>query len=88
MVGGLIENISVLEDRITLIAVDIYYNKDGDRNAIDIVLTDLPLAVGDSIWWQDRLALWTPKDKSREDVPIVRIGYSRKVDQPCTQESS
>ena len=34
------------------------------------------IQIGDFVWWQGRWALWTPADRSREDVKIPRIGYS------------
>lgn len=50
-----------------------------DVKGIELAYTDLPLAAGDQIWWQDRMAYWTPKDGSRQDVAIERIGYSYSI---------
>jgi len=75
MVGGTIIKIAREPDNI-LLTVQGKGSEHNDVSCIRVVLTDLPLAVGDSIWWQDRKALWTPADRSREDVPIERIGFS------------
>lgn len=32
--------------------------------------------VGDGVWWHGRVAYWTPKGSTVEDIPLVRIGYS------------
>ncbi len=32
--------------------------------------------VGDSLWWHGGGAFWTPADRSRVDVRIMKIGYS------------
>lgn len=34
------------------------------------------IGLGDTIWWQGRDAMWTPKNGREEDVHIPRIGYS------------
>ena len=79
MVGGIIESVYKFKDRTTLVVVGTL-GEEKDRNALDVVATDLPLVAGDGIWWQERFAFWTPADKSREDVFIERIGYSRRVE--------
>lgn len=35
-----------------------------------------PIDVGDSLWWQSGKCYWTPRDRSRQDVPLPKIGYS------------
>ena len=32
--------------------------------------------VGDLLWWQAGSCYWTPRDRSREDVELPKIGYS------------
>jgi hypothetical protein len=71
MVGGKIASIWRQADRIRIIAQDRH-----DFCAIHIEPTDEPIVVGDDIWWQGRVALWTPADRSRIDVHLPRIGYS------------
>lgn len=31
---------------------------------------------GDVVWWQSGQCYWTPKDKSRAEVKIEKVGYS------------
>ena len=35
-----------------------------------------PIRPGDSVWWQSGQIFWTPRDGSREDVPMKKIGFS------------
>jgi len=78
MVGGTVGGIRVLEDRIWVNCWDkpykhieecaIYVERNADSEQIKI---------GDSLWWQGRFALWTPRpEDGRHDVEIPRIGYS------------
>jgi len=45
-------------------------------------LADRPILVGDYVWWQGRLALWTPAHSTDQrqgigvDIKLERIGYS------------
>lgn len=36
---------------------------------------DSPLP-GDSVWWQGRVAMWTPADRRFVDKELPRVGYS------------
>lgn len=29
---------------------------------------------GDSVWWQGRTVFWTPQDRSRVEVELIRVG--------------
>lgn len=46
----------------------------------------LSISRGDSLWWQGSVAMWTPRDRSLEDVHIPRIGNSFPVDQSISPE--
>ena len=37
--------------------------------------TEMPVP-GDDVWWQARLAYWTPADRRFTDRPMPRVGYS------------
>ena len=75
MVGGIVHEVYHRDDNIEL-AVQGVGSEHNDRIHIKIAWTELPIKRGDSIWWQYRKAYWTPKDRSRQDVPIDRVGYS------------
>jgi len=45
------------------------------------------IQMGDRLWWQGRLAFWTPADESRVEVKIPRLGYSG-VRHPLQQEQT
>lgn len=61
-----------------------YRNRDGlwklcQRSvAVYVDRTDAALCIepGDSIWWQGRDAMWTPRAGGRSDIRLKRIGFS------------
>lgn len=83
-VGGKVVEVIPLEDRIWVNTREqVWYPPeqrwhDGSECAIYVQRTfDAErIQPGDSLWWQGRDAYWTPKDRSVEDMPIPRIGYS------------
>ena len=79
MVGGIVHAVYHRDDYIE-IAVQGIGPERNDRTHIKVVWNDLRIKRGDSIWWQHRKAYWTPADRSRQDVPIERIGYSYGYD--------
>lgn len=86
MVGGVIERVCEHSDRTTVVVrgadcehndvleIDVEPTKDAS-----VLRTAILLRKGDMIWWQDQVAYWTPANKVFQDVPIMRIGYSRSV---------
>lgn len=79
MVGGIIDSVFHSENSTSVTVIGTGCEAK-DCKGIELVPTDLPLDIGDQIWWQDRKAFWTPKDGSREDVAIERIGYSYSIE--------
>lgn len=86
MVGGIVVGLARKADRTIL-------NVQDERAAADYCCQDVievrrdtgePVAIGlgDSIWWQSRDAMWTPKGSARErcgvdfDIRLPRVGYS------------
>lgn len=77
MIGGKIDNVSV-EGKVALISVRGIGSESNDTRDIVIEHAGENLQYGDSIWWQSGHAYWTPHDRSREDVPLVILGYARR----------
>jgi hypothetical protein len=75
MVGGRIVSIREESDRICLIVAAKPYGRH-EFMGVDVAKTGHPLALGDSLWWQSGQCMWTPADRSAEDVVIPKIGYS------------
>ena len=72
MIGGSIIEVLPQGDKARVWCVD----RNGDEAAIYIKITpEMPVA-GDQIWWQQRTALWTPKDRRFVDRHLERVGYS------------
>lgn len=87
MVGGIvIEVIQSVDSRPDVIWVNAKETVRGynDEGAIYVEKNDTSLQIksGDSIWWQGRFAMWTPKDVTDGkcgvdyDIQIPRVGYS------------
>lgn len=73
MVGGKIIEIRPEGEKSRLWVMD---HRNGDECAIYIdTQTEMP-QLGDDIWWQSRVAYWTPADHRFTDRPIPRVGYS------------
>ena len=74
MVGGTVANIVRTEDGVWVQCLDQTYT---DQTCAIRVKDAKEMKVGDRLWWQGRLAFWTPKpDDGREEVVLERIGYS------------
>jgi hypothetical protein len=90
MVGGIVIEVCDIPDRPGVLYVDCAerpYSKiqtcaiHVEKNA-----TSDQITVGDSVWWQGRIAYWTPqavratpagkRDGKDYDIPIPRVGYS------------
>lgn len=56
----------------------IYIEKNSDAQGVE---------VGDSLWWQGRYAMWTPKSRDFADRKIPRIGFSG-VSRPVEKEAA
>lgn len=76
MVGGKVREIVEQENRIWLDVQDVIYPKDFCALYIERNKDSEQIQIGDSVWWQGKFLLWTPKDGSREDVEIPRLSYS------------
>lgn len=78
MVGGIIKEVYMFEDRLSLLVRGTGCES-SDLRCIDVTLDAAREGVsrGDTIWWQAGIALWTPhQGPPREDVHLERIGYS------------
>jgi len=77
MVGGTVETITQDDNTLRILVWEKQYRKP-QYLAIRVQPTDDALLIrpGDSVWWQGDVVLWTPIDKSRQDIQIPRIGYS------------
>lgn len=78
MVGGTVIETIILADKVWINARDNYPPKHPDECAIYVERNSdsEQVAVGDSIWWQNVLAYWTPASREFTERPIPRVGYS------------
>lgn len=76
MIGGIVVKVIVLPEKVWVDCVErgtsnskcaVYCERNADSEAI---------RPGDSFWWQAGNCYWTPFDKSRVEVRILKIGYS------------
>ncbi len=83
MIGGKVIETILLAQKVYVKVADkpygkletcaIYVERNGDSESIK---------VGDSLWWQGRVAYWNPQNSERKkcgvdfDIEIPRIGYS------------
>lgn len=74
-VGGRVVEVIVLQDRVW---VNTREPSSGDECAIYVERTakSRSISEGDSLWWQGRHAMWTPKNRAFFDMELERIGYS------------
>ena len=74
MIGGKIKQVFKRPDKLSILVRD----DNGDELVIDAAKDDgIKMLPGDSLWWQDRVALWTAQTGiAIEDVHIPRVGYS------------
>ncbi|HEX5426642.1 MAG TPA: hypothetical protein VFW94_24230 [Candidatus Acidoferrales bacterium] len=74
MVGGIVINIIRLPDGAWVQCLDTTYAND----TCAIRVADAKeMKVGDKLWWQGRIAFWTPWPfEGKEDIRLERIGYS------------
>jgi hypothetical protein len=85
MVGGKIIEVLKRKDGAT------WVNCGGTRQeykqtcAVFLNAGDETLQPGDSLWWQNTNAYWTPRDRTRSDVILKRIGGSG-VNRPKKEE--
>lgn len=79
MVGGIVCEVEIKETH-QVILVQGTGVEQFDFAQVGLTLDD-PTIIrpGDQLWWQGHLAYWTPRDKSREDVPMKRYGYAMRV---------
>ena len=77
MVGGtIIDIVKVAPDKWWVNCAENFARRVPDQCAIYLNPQGEPIDVGDGLWWQGRDAVWTPADRSRQDVRLPRIGYS------------
>jgi hypothetical protein len=86
MIGGIVIETLVLEDRVWVNVQD--YNKTEDRLLRDtcaVYVEKSPearsISDGDMVWWQGGFIHWTAKDRyhrtiGKPDVKIKRLGFS------------
>lgn len=71
-VGGEVTEVIEVSDGKVWVNTD----DNGDECAIFCDPDGETISVGDSLWWQGGIAYWTPEDKSRADVELIKIGAS------------
>lgn len=92
MVGGVVIEVAEVPDRPTILFVDCVERRSaGSKPQTCAIFVEknensLQIQIGDSLWWQGRLAMWTPykiaqataklKQGVDFDVQIPRVGYS------------
>lgn len=91
MIGGTVIEVSESKKRPEIVFVDCREEQSKSTCAIYVEKNknSLAIEVGDSVWWQGRLAMWTPKRSTAVatedekaicgvdyDIQIPRIGYS------------
>lgn len=92
MVGGVVIEVAEVPERPTILFVDCAERQSvgGKLQTCAIYVeknaNSLQIQIGDSLWWQGRLAMWTPykivqaaaelKQGVDFDVQIPRVGYS------------
>ena len=99
MIGGQVVEVIRTDERVWINVADVWY-RNGVRTVTDeqcaiwVERTPAALCVeaGDGVWWQGRLAFWTPAfvkkgGKGPGDVKLNRIGYSG-VKRPQIQEAA
>lgn len=76
MVGGLVREILVLEDRVWINCIE--KGKSSSECAIEVQRNAAAECIeyGDSVWWQGKNAYWTPARKSFTDYRLELIGFS------------
>lgn len=82
MVGGKVTDIwkwPAHGELVKVVVVD-----KGEYLGVDLKKNSDSLAItrGDTIWWQSRIACWTPHDRSFVDRHIPRVGFSYHTDGP------
>lgn len=78
MVGGIVIEVADRPGRPDVLYVDCLDNCSKQTCAVLVKRTpeSEKIQFGDSLWWQDRWAMWSPADGSAHDVRIPRVGYS------------
>lgn len=80
MVGGAVREVLYLENKIWVNVLDTYRPDPYNDCAIYVARNEISEQIrpGDSLWWQGRFAMWTPKGSKppNYDIQIPRIGYS------------
>lgn len=76
MVGGKVIETIIVDDRVWVNVRDRTYPKETcaiyvERNPVSEAISE-----GDSLWWQGRLAFWTPVGANFSDLEIPRRSYS------------
>lgn len=73
MVGGKVIRVDEAKSKVRIECQDgndkatIFVEKNEDSQAIE---------PGDTVWWQGKLAYWTPTTGVDQDVAIPRLGFS------------
>lgn len=80
MVGGtIIDIVKVRDDKWWVNCVETFTRRVPEQCAIYVNPLHERLDVGDGFWWHGDFAYWTPRDRSRVDVKLPRIGLSGVV---------
>lgn len=75
MVGGKIIEVKHEGEKVRLWCVGTGPEKN-DELAIYVKAVPPELKPGDKLWWQGRLAFWTPVDRHVLEEPLERVGFS------------
>lgn len=89
MVGGIVVETIVLDDRVWIEVEEAGSSSAGQRCALHVERTAPAECVseGDSLWWQGTAAYWTPSTRSFTDFKLKRIGFSG-VGRPITEPAN
>ena len=85
MIGGTVIEVSESKKRPEIVFVDCREKRSKSTCAIYVEknANSLAIEVGDSVWWQGRLAMWTPKrnatGKKEDDKMICGVDYDIQI---------
>lgn len=76
MVGGTVIEVIERGDRLWVNTSDPNYPRDTCALYVKWTPESDQIREGDSFWWDQGHAYWTPRDRHVQDMPLPRVGYS------------
>jgi hypothetical protein len=77
MVGGIVKEIIPTSDKIYINCADTHENgTDYCAVYVETSAYSKKIQIGDSLWWQSNIVLWTPQTKVVQDFRLKKLGYS------------